>query len=366
MPSATPNGAVPAEVSATTASGEPFLRNAWYVAAWGAEVREGELFHRTILGEPVLLYRKRNGTPVALGNRCPHRFAPLHLGKLRGDVVECGYHGLQFDGTGACIHNPHGGGALPRAARVRLYPLIERYSALWIWMGDPERANPEVLPVFDFLAPEDWFVGTGQMLVGANYELENDNIMDLSHIEFMHPLFATEAVRRGKTQSAQEGDTVWSRRFITEDELNPFLMQAFQIPAGQLADRWLDVRWNAPALMALYTGGVVSGRPRSDGVEVPSAHLFTPETQSSTHYFYAMSFPRAMGPAGEKVAKEQVEVLRGPFEREDKPMIEAVGRNMNGAAFWSLQPVLLAGDAAAVKVRRVLAQLIEAERQAAP
>jgi phenylpropionate dioxygenase-like ring-hydroxylating dioxygenase large terminal subunit len=364
MNTISPSGGSLAEPPASTAPGTSFLRNAWYVAAWGAEVRGGELFHRRILDEPILLYRKIDGTPVALSDRCPHRFAPLHLGKLRGEAVECGYHGLRFDDTGACVHNPHGGGALPSAAHVRVYPVVERYSALWVWMGEAERANPENIPVFDFLVPEHWFVGTGQMLVAANYQLEIDNILDLSHIEFMHPMFATEAVRRGKIQSVQEGDTVWSKRFISGDELNPFLLQAFQIPAGQLADRWLDVRWNAPALMALYTGGVVSGRPRSDGVEVPSAHIFTPETQRSTHYFYAMSFPRVMGPAGETLAKEQVEVLRGPFEREDKPMIEAVERSMNGAELWSLQPVLLAGDAAAVKARRVLEKLIKADRPA--
>jgi phenylpropionate dioxygenase-like ring-hydroxylating dioxygenase large terminal subunit len=362
MTTNSPGGGSLAEPPAGTARKTSFLRNAWYVAAWGAEVRAGELFSRRILDEPILLYRKGDGAPVALSDRCPHRFAPLHLGKLRGETVECGYHGLQFGHTGACVHNPHGSGALPRAAQVRVYPVVERYSALWVWMGEAERANADTIPVFDFLVPQQWFVGTGQMLVAANYQLEIDNILDLSHIEFMHPMFATEAVRRGKIQSVQEGDTVWSKRFISGDELNPFLLQAFRIPVGQLADRWLDVRWNAPALMALYTGGVVSGRPRSDGVEVPSAHIFTPETQRSTHYFYAMSFPQMMGPAGETLAKEQVDVLRGPFEREDKPMIEAVERSMNGDELWSLRPVLLAGDAAAVKARRVLEKLIEAER----
>lgn len=340
----------------------PFLRNAWYVAAWHDEVVRGELLARKLLGEPLLLYRKEDGSPVALVNRCPHRFAPLHLGKLRGDVVECGYHGLRFDGAGSCVHNPHG--PIPRAARVRSYPIVERYSALWIWMGAPDKADPACIPKFDFLVPEQWFVGTGRMLVNAHYELETDNIMDLSHIEFMHPLFSTEEVRRGKTQAVEEGDTVWSKRFITQDALNPFLRQAFGIPEEELADRWLDVRWNAPALMALYTGGVRSGRPKSEGREMPSAHFFTPETEASTYYFYAMSFPREMGAAGEAQARESARGLAGPFENEDKPMIEAVAQSMNGADFWSLRPLLLAGDAGAVKARRVLARLIEQERGA--
>jgi hypothetical protein len=117
--------------------------------------------------------------------------------------------------------------------------------------------------------------------------------------------------------------------------------------------------------MALWTGAVAAGRPREEGVGVPSAHLFTPESTSRTHYFYAISFPRVLGPAGEAMARENVEVLRQPFEQEDKPIIEAVARAMGGADFWSLKPVLLRGDEAAVRARRILEKRIGAERSAA-
>jgi len=341
-----------------------FLRNTWYVAAWAAELAEGGLLARRILDEPMVLFRDAAGAPKALADRCPHRFAPLSMGRLceGGAAVECPYHGLRFDGGGACVHNPHGDGAIPKAATVRAYPVVERYSAVWIWMGDPARADADLIPAFDFLVPEHWAVGTGWMSVEGNYELETDNILDLSHIEFMHPLFSSEAVRRGKIECSQDGETVWSKRFISEDRQVPdFLCQAFQVSPGAPMDRWLDVRWNPPALMALWAGGVASGRPREEGVVTPTAHFFTPETASRTHYFYAIGFPRAMGPAAEALATEHVQLLRGPFEREDKPMIEAVARNMGDADLWSLKPVLLAGDAAAVRARRVLKMRIEQE-----
>ena len=200
------------------------------------------------------------------------------------------------------------------------------------------------------------------MLIEAPYELEIDNILDLSHIEFMHPLFASEAVRRAKVQSSQDGDTVWSKRYITRDSLPELLRQAFHIPAGALADRWLDVRWNAPALMVLYNGAVVSGQPRESGLEVQQAHFFTPETDHTTHYLYSMSFPRALGPAGAQMAKDVVKSLHGPFENEDKPIVEAVARNMGGADFWDMKPLLLSIDGAAVKARRVLERMIAAEQ----
>jgi len=337
-----------------------FLKNAWYVAAWGAEVEGGKLLARRLLDEPVLVYRDPGGRVHALADRCPHRFAPLSMGRLTDGVVQCRYHGLRFDGSGTCVHNPHG--PVPRAARVRSFPVVEQYSAIWIWMGDPAQADHHKIPGFDFLVPEEWYVGTGYMAINGGFELEIDNLLDLSHIEFLHPLFASEAVSRGEIKCSQEGDTVWSRRDIRNDRPPPFIYEAFNIPPGSLVDRWLDVRWNAPASMALWTGGVAAGRARTEGINVPSAHLFTPESATRTHYFYAISFPGALGPAGEVMAKENVQVLRQPFEEEDKPIIEAVARSMGDADLWSLDPVLLRGDEAAVRARRILEKRIAAEQ----
>jgi vanillate O-demethylase monooxygenase subunit len=77
--------------------------------------------------------------------------------------------------------------------------------------------------------PEQWYVGTGHMAIDGGYELEIDNILDLSHIEFLHPLFSSEAVSRGEIKCSQEGDTVWSRRYIRDDSPPPFIYQAFNI-----------------------------------------------------------------------------------------------------------------------------------------
>lgn len=341
-----------------------YLRHAWTVAAWADELPAGGMLGRELLDEPIVLFRTPLGQAHALADRCPHRFAPLSMGKLVPDAIQCPYHGLQFSPAGACVFNPHGDGSLPKAAQVRSYPVVERYSALWIWTGDPSLADPALIPEFDFLVPEQWAVGTGHMLIEGNYELETDNIMDLSHIEFLHPLFASEAVRRGKVECDQQDDTVWSRRFIAGDDPPDFIRQAFRIAPGARVDRWLDVRWNAPALMALWTGGIESGKPREQGLEVPSAHFFTPQDRGRTHYFYAIAFPRALGPGADELARQNVAILRGPFEHEDKPIIEAVAARMGGADLLSLKPVLLAGDVAAMRARRILQRRI-AEQPAA-
>jgi phenylpropionate dioxygenase-like ring-hydroxylating dioxygenase large terminal subunit len=338
----------------------PYFRNVWYVAGWASELKSGGLLRRRLLEQAILMFRDQQGVPHALLDRCPHRFAPLSMGKWIDGVVECPYHGLRFDGGGQCVFNPQGD-HIPQAAVVKHYPIVERYSALWIWMGDPGKADATLIPDFSFMDPEHWYVGTSSMLVEGNYELETDNILDLSHIEFLHPVFSTEAVRRGKVDCVGEGETIWSKRFMARDTLPEFLAHAFNIPPGELADRWLDVRWNAPACMALWAGAVVSGKPREQGTVVQQAHLFTPQDEHTTHYFYSISFPRALGSQGEQLARDNVAMLDQVFTNEDKPIIEAQARTMAGNEFWSLKPVLLRGDAAAVLARRVLAKQIAAQ-----
>ena len=126
-----------------------FLMNTWYVAALSSDVNE-ELMHRRLLDIPVLLYRKEDGTPVALQDKCPHRFAPLSLGKKDGDNVVCPYHGLAFNGEGQCVHNPHGKGHIPAKAQVVSYPLMEKHGFIWIWMGE-EAADESQLPDYSQL-----------------------------------------------------------------------------------------------------------------------------------------------------------------------------------------------------------------------
>lgn len=276
-----------------------YLRNVWYVAAWASEVKPGQMLTRTLLEERVLMFRDEAGEARALFDQCPHRFAPLSMGKLcdGGRYVQCGYHGLQFDGKGACVSNPHG--PVPKAAKVKSYPLVERYSVLWIWMGDPEQADPARIPVFHFMDPEHWYVGQEYLEVDANYVLESDNILDLSHIQYLHPsTLGSGQSGEGKTVVTQEDNSVWSRRFVRDEILPPFLYEAIGIPQGTM---------------------------------------------------------------GEELAQRNTAGLRAPFLYEDKPMVEAQQRQMAGRSFWDMKPLLLDVDAPAVRARRVLEQLIAAE-----
>jgi phenylpropionate dioxygenase-like ring-hydroxylating dioxygenase large terminal subunit len=285
----------------------------------------------------------------------------LHMGKLDAGIIECAYHGLKFDGTGHCVANPHGG-VIPKQAQVKRYPLVERYGMLWIWMGDAEKAVPAAIPHFQSLDPQAWKILRGYSSVAASYLLETDNILDLSHIEFVHPgFFGSEAIRRAKTEVVQEGTTVYSNRLTNSELLPPFLDKAFDA-RGRPVDRWLDTRWNAPALMELDVGATLTGRPRSEGRSAPSCHFFTPETELKTHYFWTQS--RDYSRDDEALDAEIIQGTTYAFEMQDKPIIEAQQASIGDADLMSLRPVLLPGDAAAVRVRKVLEKLIREEREA--
>ncbi|NDY91861.1 aromatic ring-hydroxylating dioxygenase subunit alpha [Ideonella livida] len=342
-----------------------YLKNAWTMAAWDEEVKPGALLARTLLDQKLVFFRDAQGVAHALDDRCPHRFVPLSAGRVcdDGQAIQCAYHGLRFDGSGACTHNPHGNGKVPAAARVRSWPLVERHSILWIWMGDPALAEAARIPDFSALDPAHWHVGKGYLHARANYVLETDNILDLSHIEFLHPgTLGSDAVKHAHTELRQEGQTVWSMR-QTENEVMPdFLYQAMGLPPGLRVDRWIDVRWDAPASMLLDAGATPTGRPRSEGRQNFLPHLFTPETATTTHYWFGIAFPKAMGEQGAALARQQTAALRVPFETEDLPMLELQQRALGDTPFWDHHPVLLASDAAAVRARRLLDQLIAAEQ----
>lgn len=345
-----------------------YLRNVWYVAAWDHEVPAKQPLARTLLGEPVVLFRNEEGQVQALMDRCPHRFAPLSKGSVINGVIQCAYHGLEFKGDGACHRNPHGDGRIPRGAVVRSYPVVERHSIVWIWMGVPDHADPGSIPDFRSMDPETRWVGKDYLLARAEYQLETDNILDLSHIEYLHPgTLGSDAVKAAESDVVQEGNTVYSRRLTRNERLMPSLEERYGIPEGQLVDRWLDTRWDAPAVMELWVGVAPAGGPdpRANGKRVPFVHLFTPESATTTHYWFGTSYPRRMGEEGRLRAESDVKYLRGPFESEDLPMLEAQQRAIGTQDFWAMKPVLLSGDAAAVRARRVLKAMMEAEQVAA-
>lgn len=334
-----------------------YLRNTWYVAGWSAELGNDPV-QRTFLEEPVAMFRDEAGVAHAIAGRCPHRFAPLGHGKVVGDHLECPYHGLRFDGAGACVFNPHEKGVVPRVS-VPVYPLAERHNLLWIWMGDPALADAGKIPDFGWLADPKWEAVRGAVVAEGDYELYSDNIMDISHASFIHPALKANSWTIGQRRFHQDGDTVWAEYEHPDDYLSEGISMIYG-RQGQKQDLWVGIRWDAPAVMLLDFRAGEPGTPKEGMTALPSLHAFTPETRDTTHYIWAVARDFALGNAEFTAAMQGA--LEAAFHDEDMPIIRDVHRLMAGQDFWALKPVVLTGDAGGVRARRTLARLIEEEQ----
>ena len=339
------------------ASGGPWLRNAWYVAGW-ADALGAEPQARVFLEQPVALFRDEAGTAHAIGGRCPHRFAPLGHGRLVEGTLQCPYHGLRFDGSGRCVFNPHQDGAVPNAS-VRVYPLVERYALLWIWMGEAERADPAVIPDFAWLGDARWEKVRGATIAEGDYELYSDNILDLSHASFVHPALVADAWTIGARRFWHEGDAVHVEYVRNDDYLSEGI-SAILGTAGRKQDFRGEVVWHAPATLYFDFRAGDPGTPPEAMTLLPSLHAFTPETADTTHYVWATARDFALGDAGFSAAMQSA--LEYAFEQEDVPIIRDAHRLMAGQDFWDLRPLVLSGDAGGIRARRVLRRLIAEEQ----
>lgn len=340
----------------------PYLREAWYAAALSTDVGPEAFFPRTLLDTPVLLYRRADGRAVALHDRCPHRFAPLSQGKRCGDEVACPYHALRFNAEGRCTHNPHGNGLIPQAAQVRSFPIEERHGFLWIWMGE---TPPDLgrLPDFSPLdAGPDTGIAFTYMRMKAHFELIIDNVMDLSHVDHVHgEIITTRGQLSPLVPQLREEDGAIAARWEWKQTPAMMIFANFMPRPADEARMFVQVNWTPPANIQLSIGATQDEGPMDlqHCLGQYDLHTCTPETADTTHYFFATR-RNHLEHDGE-FNRMKIQAMHAAFENEDGPIIEAVHQRMGTADFFSLKPVLISSDAAPVRVRRRLAQLIAQE-----
>ncbi|CAG4913674.1 Dicamba O-demethylase, oxygenase component [Paraburkholderia gardini] len=339
-----------------------FLKNAWYGAIWGDELGN-RLITRRFLNEPVVLYRKADGMPVALADRCPHRFAPLSMGTLLNDQIECLYHGLRFDCSGTCTDNPNGAGLIPKAAKVRSYPLHERWGMVWIWMGDPEFADPDLIPDLPWLTDTTHYASMhGYLKLNANYLLVNDNLTDLSHASFVHvKTLEPREMAREIFKLTEEDGTIWTRLFYSGMSTPVFFKAIPGIP--EKVDHWLEMRCDPPGTMVTFYGVTPVGRPREEGYDTCNPNITTPETEWTTHYFWGSA--RTFALDDHELTSHLKELVELAFNTEDKPIIEGQQQIIGQNELMQLQPVLLPNDGGSGRARRFIELRIVAEEQSA-
>jgi vanillate O-demethylase monooxygenase subunit len=340
-----------------------YLRNGWYCAGWTGELSAAPIGRR-MLGEQVMVYRAESGEPVALEGRCPHRFAPLHMGTVANDQVTCPYHGLVFDRSGACVHNPHGD--VPKEAKLKTYPVVERDGVVWVWMGDPAKADPDLIVDSGFVVDPGYATVFGYLNVAAHYQMVIDNLLDLTHPAILHKGGLSSEEYMGPNlqhRFHQEGTAIHSD--YTFVNVNP---------SPGLAPLWGERKSDVRAFMTLHmpTNLVLDFRmnevdgPIDEGLFLPTLHLLVPENEERTHYFYAMG--RNVQVDNEELSAITAKMARHAFENEDEPMIVACQEMMGTTDLFSLKPVLLKSDVAAVRARLLMDKLIgqEADEASAP
>ncbi len=330
-----------------------FLKNCWYVAAMADEVGR-EPLGRVLLGEPVVLFRRDDGAAVALEDRCCHRRAPLHKGKLVGDAIQCGYHGFTFDASGACVRIP-GQDRVPPGLGVRGYPLVEKHGFLWIWMGAAAKADPALIADFHQNQDPGWTVVRSRLPIAAHYLLVVENLIDLSHVGIVHAKTIGTDDSRAELKFERGDNSVRVVRVPTEVATAPHNIKQ-GLAARSVLAKTIEFAPPCQVVIEVTTTEVASEKPAPRALRIVILNACTPETETSTHYFWASArdYQRDDKGLDAMLMKTTVDAFN-----EDKDILEAQQRciTLDPAA----PTVNVHGDWGGVQARRMVAALIENE-----
>lgn len=339
-----------------------FLQNMWYVAGFSADLKPGKCLARRILNEPVVLFRTQSGTLSALMDRCSHRAMPLSEGHVDGEIIRCAYHGLEFAPSGACVRIPTQE-RIPAAASVRSYPVSERDEFIWIWMGDPEKADTNLIMSNPEHQDPTWSWRPYYMHVKSNWQLLVDNILDLTHVPYIH---ANTIGGNPQTHFGADVTVGFDGRKVTLLRKMPnSVPPRTYIAAGNFkgnVDRWQQVEYQPDSgnVLRVNAGacdvgtGAYEGR-RDNGFVLVNIHGVTPETETSTHYIWTIctNAPRETG-----VPDVLFDQLHDTI-RQDERALEAQQRRINDTL--DMRFVGIASDGAVNRARMLLDNLKKSE-----
>jgi phenylpropionate dioxygenase-like ring-hydroxylating dioxygenase large terminal subunit len=338
-------------------SSASFPLNRWWVAGFSWELKDRPVA-RTLLNRPMVLFRQPDGRVGALEDRCCHKELPLSCGVIEERGLRCGYHGLLFDGAGACIEIP-GQDRIPQKACVRSYPLRERDEILWVWVGStPDSVPADEPPAYPWHGNARYRFGGDTYHYDAPYQLIHDNLLDLSHLGYVHlktiggnPTLHMNA----KLAVTQSGDVVKVVRLMPASEPPPTYAAAW--PFKERIDRWQEVEFHVSHLL-IWTGAMEAGAgqlddPAREGFHMRGFHGVTPETEVSSHYFWTI----ATNPHPDKqdVTRLVVEQTAATFD-EDKVVIEAQWNNQRRFPVRSQTDIHV--DVGPNRARRVIDRLL--------
>ena len=338
-----------------------YLKNCWYVAGWSKDYGR-ELKAEKYLGENVVIYRKQDGTPVALEDACPHRKLPLSKGALSEDSIICGYHGLTFNDKGQCSDSPTQRGMMPSRAVVKSYPIVDKYRLLWIWMGNPELSDPDtIFPIDNFESPTWGYTDGGVMDIKCNYLWVCDNLLDPSHVAWVHVTSFAGAGTDDEPLEIKKTDRgVIVSRWIHGNPPSPYYADLVKFEGN--CDRLQHYEMCIPAVAlnkSIYTPEGTGGQGKAyiDKTYINISYNFmTPLDQDNTRYFWFQH--RNTDPQDKDISAKMNDGALMAF-LEDKGILEDVHLGMKNPSTSNID---LGLDAGAKLFRKFLGRKIEEEQ----
>ncbi len=334
------------------------IRNAWYVCAWDRDLGRAPL-QRWICGAPLVLWRRRDGRPAAIADRCPHRGAPLSRGRVIDDDIQCGYHGLRFGADGVCTAVP-GTDRVPAGARTRAYPILERWGWVFVWTGAPEMADPALLPDYHWKSAPGW-TGKGETLhVKAHYGLLRDNLLDLTHAHYVHrQTLATDGVIAFPIETRFDGARLTVLRDMRGIAPSPFFARLGGF-AGRV-DHCQRIDYSPPGniVISLRVADAAEG---GRSVEMRVLNALTPETERSTHYFWSLVRDTDLDDDG--LTEWMFQVNKRTFD-EDVAVVEPQ-QTMLDSAPEPGRPIRWSVDKGVTQAQRWVAEILRGEAETEP
>ncbi|HVL56564.1 MAG TPA: aromatic ring-hydroxylating dioxygenase subunit alpha [Burkholderiaceae bacterium] len=343
-----------------------FPLNDWYVACMAHEIDEAAL-GRKVCGHAMVFFRGGDDNQVAaLEDWCPHRGAPLSLGKVIEGKLVCGYHGLEMGCDGKAVGMP--GQRVRGFPAVRSFPVVERYGFVWVWPGDAQRADPAKIPQLAWAESPEWAYGGGLYHIACDYRLMIDNLMDLTHETYVHSTsIGQREIEEAAPATRVDGDSVVTSRFMNNVMPPPFWRMALR--GNHLADdvpvdRWQICRFTPPSHVMIEVGVAHAGH---GGYDADSRHkvaaivvdFITPETDTSIWYFWGMA--RNFNPR-DKTLTATIREGQGKIFAEDLQMLESQQRNLLANPGRNLLNLNI--DAGGMHSRRILERIVAQEQAA--
>ena len=343
-----------------------FLQDHWYVAAMRSEVGETPL-RRVILGRPVVLYRTADGAVAALEDRCIHRQVPLSMGTVEADgTLQCLYHGIKYNRAGKCIFIPEQT-RIPHNASIRSYPVAEHAEWLWLWTGDPAKADTALIPPYPWFTQPGWKARTGYLHVKCSYKFIVDNLLNMAHLPYVHPrtIGSDGVIKDAKVSVTRKDNDVRLARKMYDIEPPPTYRKAGGFEGN--VNRWQTIDFIGPSSFEFHTGVIEVGhepplpgigQPRSNAriLDRHSMHSMTPETEKSTNYFVGFTYDPKACP--EDLADFIFDQTFATF-KEDVVILEAQQTNMD--MMPDEKQLDIVSDAAGLQALKVIEELEAAQ-----